>query len=176
MSSVDTNYLMVLCDDDNGFSGLSSLEIMYYLYTNHGNIEYEYLVTNKHRLTNSFDSPQPIFNLFNRYNYISTLSTKVGQPISAQDKLSLAYVFLKTSYAYDRAVGDWDDMTAAQKKWALFKTYFITAYRKLNKQIKGQVKNMMKGGIPALIANELQKFSTQFDEGQQKLANFFEAN
>ena len=35
---------MFLHDDGTGFSGVSSWEMMDYLYTNHGNIKYEDLV------------------------------------------------------------------------------------------------------------------------------------
>ena len=36
-------------------------------------------------------------NIFNSYKGVSTISTKGGQTISSQDKISLAYVLLKTS-------------------------------------------------------------------------------
>ena len=83
-------------------------------------------------------------------------------------------MLLKVSGAYDRAAEDVNDMTATQKTWARFKTHFITAYHKLKKQSKGQVKNMMNGEIPALISDELQKVATQFDKGQHQLSIFFE--
>ena len=137
------------------------------LYANHGNIKYEDLVANKHRLTNPFYPTQPIFNLFNRYKDIITLVTNGGKSISAQDKISSAYVLLKASGAYDRAVKDWDDVTATQKKWYRFKNHFITAYHKLRKQIKVQVKNTINREITALTVNDLQKVANQFDEGQQ---------
>ena len=140
---------------------------MDYLYTNHDNIEYEDEVANKHCLTNHFDHNQPIFNIFNRYKDIITLVTKGGKSISAQDKISSAYVILKASGAYDRAVKDWDDVTATQKKWYRFKNHFITAYHKLRKQIKVQVKNTINREITALTVNDLQKVANQFDEGQQ---------
>ena len=92
VSSVNTDYLMGLSDDDTGFSGVSVWIIMDYLYTNHGNIEYKDVVANKHRLTDPFDPTQPIFNLFNRYKDISTIATKGGHLISSQDKIPLAYV------------------------------------------------------------------------------------
>ena len=67
------------------------------LYIYHRNIEYEGLVKNKYGLTEYFDTTQHIFNLFKRYKDIGNLATKGGQPISSQDKISLAYVLLKTS-------------------------------------------------------------------------------
>ena len=139
------------------------------LYTNHGNIEYEYLFMNKHRLTKPFDPTQPILNIFNRYKNIIT---KGGHPISSHNKISLEYVLLKSSGAYDRSVEDWYNITAYQKTWARFKTYSVTTYHKFKKQIKGQVNNIMNGEILDLIADKLQKVATQFDEGQQQIANF----
>ena len=62
-------------------------------------------------------------------------------------------------------------MTATQKKWARLKTHFIVAYHNLKKQSKNQVNNIITGVILALIADELHKFFTKFNEGQQKLAN-----
>ena len=50
------------------------------------------------------------------------------------------------------------------------------AYHKIKKKSRNQVKNMMTGEIPALISNKLQKFCTQFNEGQKKLANFAESS
>ena len=67
-------------------------------------------------------------------------------------------------------------MTTMQKIWARFKTHFITAYHKLKKQRNSQVNNNMNGENPALTSKKLQKVATQFDEGQQQLANFSEAN
>ena len=78
MSSIDSDYLMGLGDYNNGFDGVSSLEMMNYLYKNHGNIEYVDLFANKNRLTKPFDPTQSIFNIINRYNYISTLTTNGG--------------------------------------------------------------------------------------------------
>ena len=86
MSSVDTNYLMGLSNNNTGFAGVLAWIIMDYLYTNHEKIEYEDMVANKHQLTNPFDPTQPILNLFNRYKYIITIATKGGYPISAQNK------------------------------------------------------------------------------------------
>ena len=63
-------------------------------------------------------------------------------------------------------------MTSIQKIWVRFKTRFIMAYHKLKKQSKNQVNNIMTGDITVLIDNELQIFSTQFNEVQQQLANF----
>ena len=60
--------------------------MMYYLYINYGNIEYEDVVANKHHLAKPFGSNQPIFNLFNRYKDIITIATKRRQPISSQGK------------------------------------------------------------------------------------------
>ena len=176
VSSTNSDYLMGISDDNTGFSRVYSWEILDYLYTNSGNIKYEDLVMKKLRLTNPFDPTQPILNLFNRHKNIRTLATKGGQKISAQENISLAYVLLKESGAYDRAVEDWYNMTEAHKKWDQFKTHFITAYQNLKKQIKGHFNNIMNREITALIADELQKFATQFDEVQQKLANFSEAN
>ena len=65
-------------------------------------------------------------------------------------------------------------MTATQKTWSCFKTRFIMAYHKLKKQSKNQANIMMTGEIPALIANSIQKVSTQFNEGQKQLTNFYE--
>ena len=48
------------------------------------------------------------------------------------------------------------------------------AYHKLKKQSKNQANIMMTGEIPALIANSIQKVSTQFNEGQKQLTNFYE--
>ena len=67
-------------------------------------------------------------------------------------------------------------MTATQKTWARFKTHFITAYHKLKKKIKVQVKNMMNREIPALISDQLQNVSTQFYKGQEQVANFADVN
>ena len=46
---------------------------MYYLYTNHDNIEYEDVAANKHCLTDPFDNNQPLFNIFNRYKDTITI-------------------------------------------------------------------------------------------------------
>ena len=81
LTSIDSNFLMGLRNDDTGFAGVSSWEMMDYLYTNHGNIEYENLVANKHRLTDPFDPTQPIFNHFKCYKDIRTLTANGGQPI-----------------------------------------------------------------------------------------------
>ena len=67
-------------------------------------------------------------------------------------------------------------MTATQKTWAHFKTNFIMAYHKLKKQSKNQFKNIMTGEIMALIANDLHKFSTQFNEDKKKIYKLVEAN
>ena len=58
----------------------------------------------------------------------------------------------------------------------LFQKKFIMANNKLKKQSKNQVNNIMTGEIPALIANVIQKVSTQFNEGQKQLANLSKAN
>ena len=64
-------------------------------------------------------------------------------------------MLLKIFGEYDRVVKDWDNTTAAQKTWARFKTYSITAYHKTKKKREGQVKNMIKGEIPALISDDI---------------------
>ena len=79
---------MGLHNDNTVFAGVLVWIMMDYLHTKHGNIEYEDVAANKHRPTNSFDPTQPISNIFNRYKEISTISTKGGQSISAQEKSS----------------------------------------------------------------------------------------
>ena len=167
---------MILREDDTVFSSVSACMIVDYLYTNDGKIQYKDLVTNKHCLTNTFDTTRIVFNLFNLYKDVITISTKGGQPISAQDKISSEYVLLKTSGAYDRIIEDWQYMTATQNLWSRFKTRLIIAYHKLKKHIKNQVNNIMTGEIPALISDKLQKVFTQLNEGHQKLAKISETN
>ena len=95
MSSVDIDYLMGLRADDTEFADVLAWTIMDYLYTNYGNIEEKYAFTNKHRLTDNFYPAQLIFNIFNRYKDISTISTKGRQPISAQDKCYQNMYYIK---------------------------------------------------------------------------------
>ena len=92
---------MGLCDYDTEFTGVLSWLMIDYLYTNHGNIEYEDVVTNKHFLANPLDPTQPIFNIFNQHKDIITIYTKGGKPISSQYIILSAYVLLKTSGACD---------------------------------------------------------------------------
>ena len=81
-SSVNTIYLIGLHNDNTGIAGVSEWIMTDYLNTNLVNIKYEDVVANNHQLTNLFNPTQTIFNIFNRYKEISTLSTKRRQQIS----------------------------------------------------------------------------------------------
>ena len=62
------------------------------------------------------------------------------------------------------------------RKIVSFQKNSIMAYHNLKKQRKNQVNNMMTREILVLIADDIQKVSIQFNESQQQLANFAEAN
>ena len=55
VSSINTNYLIGLRDDDNIFAGVFAGIMMDYLYTNHINIKYKDVVENKHWIADPFD-------------------------------------------------------------------------------------------------------------------------
>jgi hypothetical protein len=176
VNMVHENYLMGIRDDDTGFAGVTPWDMMEYLYTNHGQLLYEDLVKNKNRLNEPFDPTEPIFNLFNRYRDICTVAAKGNQPIAETDKISSAYLCLKASGAYARAIDDWDDKPAAEKTWTNFKTLFITAYHKLKRQGGAQTNNILQEQIPANIADTLQDIASKFDAEQQEMANFIQTN
>jgi hypothetical protein len=132
---VHKNYLMGVGDDDTGFPGVSPWKMMDYLYTNHGQLLYKGLLKNKNHLNKLFDLTEPIFNLFNIYYCnICTVAAKSNQPIAKTDMISSAYLCLKTSGAYTRAIDDWGDKAAADIPWTNFKSLFITTYHKLKRQ------------------------------------------
>ena len=124
VSRIDNDYIMGLRNNNTGFDGVFTWIMMDYLYTNHGNIEYEDVVANKYCLTNPFDPTQPIYNLLNFYKEISTIYTKGGKPISSQGNISSSYILIKTSGAYNRAIEYWDDMAETQKNCLVSKKFY----------------------------------------------------
>jgi hypothetical protein len=134
LDTFDDDYLIGLQDPDLGWLNITPLAMISYLYDNFGEISNEDLVVIKSKLNDPYDPTTPIHQYFKRLEEIKVFASKGNAPIADHDLISSAYVSIKNTNAYEKAIDDWDDSDPDYKTWPQFKTDFIKAYHRYKRK------------------------------------------
>ena len=130
IKAVPDDYIKALEDPTFGYSNSSALDILTHLWDNYGTIDADELQHNARALnTPSWNPSTSIESLFAKIQSHADFATAGGVTIPDALLAQAAYCNIESTGLYPTYCDGWRAKPTAQRTWAHFKTYFMTAYK-----------------------------------------------
>jgi hypothetical protein len=130
-------YLYIRNDDMVGFSSISALEMLDYLFTTYGNITAVDLENNFKQMRHAWDPQQPVESLFKQIQDCADYSGAGGVIIGHPQQINVGYAKILSNGHSMSACGRWNKKPNIEKTWSQFKAHFAAAHRQ-HKQMQDE--------------------------------------
>jgi len=129
LSAVDDMFLKTLKNSINGYSRVTTKQLINHLYDRYGQLTPQDLKDNDDNLHQPYDATSPIENLFEQIDTAQDIATTAGAPYNNTQILNAAYNLVFNTNAFPDSCREWRRLPQAQKTWTNFKLMFTEAHR-----------------------------------------------
>ena len=129
LNAIEPLYIEALRNPHTGYTGVSTMTILTYLYTNYGSITSIDLDAHKTKMKQPYDINLPITTLFKQIEDGVEYAEAGNDPFTDTQVVNMAYVLLFNTGAYKDDCKDWTRRATAAKTWTHFKAFFATRFR-----------------------------------------------
>ena len=178
MEVVDEAYYQPLRNRTTGYANVTPLQMLDYLNDTYGEVANEDIVALKNQLQEPYDTATTMYKYFNKLEDLQDLASRSTLPITDNDLITQAYVAIKATGIYDKAIDRWDDAIAPYKTWINFKRDMLTAYVKETKKQKIRVPQAPQqlNQVTEQLAEQMSIMSEATQSDKTALANLTTAN
>ena len=177
---IDEVYLQPLRDRQLAYANVTPLQMLDYLREHYGQVMSEDYIVLKQQLTEPYDPATSMVNYFNGLEDIQTMAQRGPTPITDNEILAQAYVSIKQTGIYERAIERWDEAIQPYRTWANFKRDFLIAY--LKEQKKQRLQKSTTPSQPTMnavtqqLAEQMSVLSEASQSDRMAMANLTTAN
>ena len=104
----------------------------------------------------TFPNTEPVDTIFGEIDDLAAIADIAGAPISATQKINIAYIHFQKMLLYKSTLNRWDEKELAMKTWPQFKIHFRDAHKALRRTgaltideslNKDQIMNLVTEGV-----------------------------
>ena len=92
----------------------------------------------------AYPPSEPVDTIFAEIDELAAIAEIAQSPITASQKINMAYIMFQKAHVYKYALARWDERDLAEKTWGTFKTHFRLAYKALQRTCALTVKDTME--------------------------------
>ena len=92
----------------------------------------------------AYPSSESVDTIFAEIDKLAAIAEIAQSPITASQKINMAYIIFQKAHVYKSALARWDEHDPAAKTWDTFKTHFRLAYKALRRTGALTVKDTME--------------------------------
>ena len=155
--AVEPKYIRALRNPGTNKLNHTIPEILDHLFTTYGDVTPSDLRELTLRVESlSYPPSEPVDSIFVEIDDLAAIAEIAGAPITATQKINMAYIHFQKCLIFKSALNKWDDLAVNAKTWAAFKTHFREAHKSLRRTgaltindtlNREQVMNMVSEGV-----------------------------
>ena len=134
ISCIEPSYLDALMDPDDGLRRRSAIEILTFLFTEHGEITSADKATNDEKMRAAWNPSTPFSTLVTQIQDGMQFAAAGGLVMADQQVVDIAHNIVYKTGLFFTDCNTWDVRPANQRTWADFKTFFHRAHKQLKRQ------------------------------------------
>lgn len=131
IQAVSDEFIYDLHDDFNGYSNVTTLQLLTHLWTNYGVISRKEIEKNLERMNEPWHPTTSIELFFKQYQVASTFADNGLAPIGDSNLVMYAFRNLAKTGVFDSACREWELKPVADQTFTNFRTHFKQAYKLL---------------------------------------------
>ena len=134
VAAVEPKYLRALRQPGTHRLQRTIPEILEHLFETYGDVTPQDLRELTLRVeTLSFAPSEPVDTIFAEIDDLASIAEIANSPITANQKINMAYILFQKTQVYKSALTRWDEKPSYDKDWDTFKLHFRTAYKSLRR-------------------------------------------
>ena len=136
-------------------------QILQHLFDTYGDVTPSDLRELTSRVENlSFPSTEPVDTIFSEIEDLAAIADIAGAPLSATQRVNMAYIHFQKALLYKSALKSWDEKSFVEQTWPAFKRHFRDAHKALRRTgaltindtiNKDQLMNMVTEGVMNIL-------------------------
>ena len=136
-------------------------QILQHLFDTYGDVTPSDLRELTSRVENlSFPSTEPVDTIFSEIEDLAAIADIAGAPLSATQRVNMAYIHFQKALHYKSALKSWDEKSFVEQTWPAFKRHFRDAHKALRRTgaltindtiNKDQLMNMVTEGVMNIL-------------------------
>ena len=135
--AIEDKYLESLVDEDTQLIQDDIPDVLQYLFDTYGKIPSEEVKQKELEIRTMFFNPaDPMILLFNPIEKLKKMAEAAGIAYTDEQILDMGLTVIRNTRDFEKALGDWESLTARNKTWSCFKQHFKDAQKQL-KAIRG---------------------------------------
>ena len=144
VAAIEPKYLRALRQPGTHRLQKTIPEILEHLFETYGDVTPQDLRDLTVRVeTLSYPPSEPVDTIFAEIDDLASIADIASCPITASQKINMAYLYFQKSQVYKSALTRWDEKPSYDKDWDSFKTHFRTAYKALRRTGALTIKDTM---------------------------------
>ena len=136
-STIEPKYVEAFIDDDTALLSEEIPVILEHLFERYGQVTgqevQEFLAT---VLKTPYTPADPLVTIWNPIQKLKKLAIQAKIPYTEPQLIDFALHIIRSTHDFEKALGDWETLSASEKTWAKLKSYFANAHAEL-KKIRG---------------------------------------
>jgi hypothetical protein len=134
IQAIDEIYIESMKDPHTGFARVTIVELLEFLFTEYGDIDYKTLRENDRKMEQPWNVDLPFQTIIKQVNDAIAVASAGGDPLSAKRILRTAYLLVYDTGLYYEELEKWDEEQDADKTWDNFQKHMRAAQTKLKKR------------------------------------------
>ena len=127
LNSIDDKYINEKENETTGYSKVSPLDLMTYIWDTYATIDDADHARNEDNMKRPWSPPQPIVDLFEQLKRGQAFAAKGKETIDNSQLIRWGYQNIRATGLFDRACEKWRKKEASDKTWTKFKLHFTQA-------------------------------------------------
>jgi len=180
VSAIELKYLCALRQPGTHRLQKTIPQILDHLFETYGDVTPQDLRELTLRVENlTYPPSEPVDTIFAEIDDLASIAEIANAPITATQKINMAYLLFQKKQVYKSALTQWDEKPSYDKTWDAFRTHFRTAYKALRRTgaltiketlERDEVMNLVTDGVTQVLnsyrppsPSPSQEFSTPSD-------------
>ena len=161
VSAIEPKYLRALRQPGTHRLQKTIPEILEHMFETYGDVTPQDLRDLTLRVENlSYPPSEPVDTIFAEIDDLASIAEIASSPITAAQKINMAYLLFQKKQVYKSALSKWDEKPSYDKTWDEFKTHFRSAYKALRRTgaltiretlERDEVMNMVTDGVNQVL-------------------------
>ena len=134
VSAIEPKYLRALRQPGTHRLQKTIPEILEHLFETYGDVTPQDLRELTLRVENlAYPPSKPVDTIFSEIEDLAAIAEIANSPITAAQKINMAYIMFQKTRVYKSALTKWDETPSYDKIWEQFKTHFRSSYKSLRR-------------------------------------------